>query len=205
MPKSDVLELYTLTFGDEGDEALGIGETRVLGLDDVLADLDAVAITNDLDGDVVPGFGVQRGFQFGEFLGLGRLGDAAHVGNPDGVLTDEGAGEVVMRLDGVTAAEGDVFGSAETKLCGDDEVRGLDGIGAGAGVLIFGHFIAMQRTIGDPPFADGCAPAENGLLASLRRVLAKAAGDDESVRLAKDGLGWLRGDDLTAENAEDRG
>ena len=126
MPEGDVFELCALAFGDEGDEAFGVLVALVLGFDDVAVHGGAIVIAAELDGEAVPGVRIDRCFQFGEFFGLAGLRDAGLAHDPDGVLADVGACQVMMRRDVVTAAKSDMRGGAESELRGDDQIGRIE-------------------------------------------------------------------------------
>lgn len=203
--EGDVFELGVLAFVDEGDDAFGVFEAGMGSFDDVVVDGGAVVVAGDFDGEGVPGVGVDGGFEFGDFGGLGGFGDAGHVGDPDGVRRDVGAGEVVVWGDGVAAAEGDLGGGAEAKLGSDDEVGGVEAVGAG-GVMVVGfEFGAVEGAVFDGPFADAGLPAVDGAFAGGRGGLVEWGGDDEGGGFGDGGDWGFGGERVEGEAESDEG
>lgn len=118
------------------------------------------------------------------------------MGDPDGVASDVGACEVVVRGDGVAAAEGDLAGGAEAKLGSDDEVSGFKPVGAG-GVMVVGfEFGAVEGAVFDGPFTDACLPAVDGAFAGGWGGFVEGGGDDEGGRIGEERVeGECEGDE----------
>jgi hypothetical protein len=96
---------------------------------------------------------------------------------------------VVVWGDGVAAAEGDLGGGAKSELGFDDEVGGVEAIGAG-GVMVVGlEFGAVEGAVFDGPFADAGLPAVDGAFAGGWGGLVEGGGDDEGGGLC-DGGDW---------------
>lgn len=201
-PDGHILELRALALRDQRHKPLCILVSFVMRLDHMAVHRCSVMVAANLDRNVVPRVGIHRRFQFSQLLRLAGFRNARLAHDPDGVLADVGAAQVMMRSDGVAATEGDMRGGAKLKLRRDNHVSRVELPRAGRWVIVLRHFIPVQHTIFHLPLADGGGPAVNGLLAHQRRGLVERGRNDQLRRRDDSGRGLLRRLGLSAGNNE---